>query len=84
MSTLIGGLAYYVSMIDMTDNLRKAIRIELARRDWTRSHLADEAGVSRQYVSELITGKAGNLSPAWVAILDTLGLDLTIVPKSEG
>jgi transcriptional regulator with XRE-family HTH domain len=76
-------LAYYVSMGTMTNHIREAIRIELARRDWNKSRLADEAGVSRQYVSELMGGKAGNLSPAWEAILDKLGLELTVRAKDS-
>ena len=70
-------------MENMTENIREAIRVELARRDWTKAHLADETGVSRQYVSELMNGKAGNLSGAWEAIFDTLGLELTVKLKEE-
>ena len=76
-------MPYYVSMENMTDHIREAVRIELARRDWNKSRLADESGVSRQYVSELMGGKAGNLSPAWAAILDKLGLELTVRSKEE-
>lgn len=70
-------------MVMMTDNIREAIRIELARRDWNRTQLADETGLSRQYISELMGGKAGSLSPAWARILDTLGLELVVQPKGE-
>ncbi len=65
----------------MTEGIREAVRIELARRDWNRTRLADETGLSRQYISELIGGKAGNLSPAWQRIFDELGLEVVVQPK---
>ena len=67
----------------MTDAIREAIRIELARRDWNRTRLADETGLSRQYISELMGGKAGNLSPAWQRIFDELGLEVVVQPKGS-
>jgi len=70
-------------MNTMTDSIREAVRIELARRDWNRTRLADQTGLSRQYVSELISGKAGNLSPAWERIFDELGLELVVQPKER-
>lgn len=65
----------------MTDKVREAIRIELARRNWNKTRLAEETGLSRQYISELMAGKAGSLSPAWGKVLDALGLELTVKPK---
>lgn len=65
----------------MTEGIREAVRIELARRDWNRTRLADETGLSRQYISELIGGKAGNLSPAWQRIFDELGLEVVVQPR---
>lgn len=65
----------------MNEGIREAVRIELARRDWSRTRLADETGLSRQYISELIGGKAGNLSPAWQRIFDELGLEVVVQPK---
>ena len=73
--------AYYGRMNNMTEGIREAVRIELARRDWNRTRLADETGLSRQYISELIGGKAGNLSPAWQRIFDELGLEVVVQPK---
>lgn len=68
-------------MNNMTEGIREAVRIELARRDWNRTRLADETGLSRQYISELVGGKAGNLSPAWQRIFDELGLEVVVQPK---
>ncbi len=71
-------------MENMTNSIREIIRVELARRDWNKSKLADESGLSRQYVSELMGGKAGNLSEAWQRIFDTLGLEVVVQPKEKG
>lgn len=70
-------------MNTMTEGIREAVRIELARRDWNRTRLADETGLSRQYISELMGGKAGNLSLAWQRIFDELGLEVVVQPKGS-
>lgn len=67
----------------MTDSVREAIRIELAKRNWNRTKLAEETGLSRQYISELMGGKAGVLSPAWQRVFDKLGLELVLQPKGS-
>ena len=67
----------------MTDEIREVIRIELARRNWNKTKLSDETGLSRQYISELVNGKAGTLSPAWERIFEALGLELSVKPKEE-
>ncbi|MDZ7704765.1 MAG: helix-turn-helix transcriptional regulator [Trueperaceae bacterium] len=65
----------------MNDDLRKAIRLELARQDMSQNDLAKELGVSHQYVSAVMTGAAANIPKTWANILDTLGLQLTAIPK---
>lgn len=68
-------------MDTVTEKLRETIRIEMARRNWNKTRLAEETGLSRQYISELMSGKAGNLTEAWQRIFDVLGLELTVKPK---
>jgi Arc/MetJ-type ribon-helix-helix transcriptional regulator len=68
----------------MTDSIREALRVALARRDWNRTKLAQETDLTRQYVGELMTGKAGNLSDSWGRIFDELGLELVLQPKRTG
>jgi transcriptional regulator with XRE-family HTH domain len=70
-------------MDNMTDSVREAVRIELAKRDWNRTKLAEETGLSRQYISELMSGKAGVLSPAWQRVFDKLGLELVLQPRGR-
>jgi hypothetical protein len=67
----------------MTDSIREAVRIELARRDWNRTKLAQETDLTRQYVGELMTGKAGNLSDSWGRIFDELDLEVVVRPKRK-
>jgi hypothetical protein len=51
---------------------------------YNRTKLAEETDLTRQYVGELMTGKAGNLSDSWGRIFDELGLELVLQPKSTG
>ena len=67
----------------MTDNIRMAIRVELAKKDMNRADLARLTGTTRQHVSNLMTGKAGNLLDVWQRILDVLDLELTVTPKER-
>lgn len=63
----------------MTDEIREAVRVELARKNWNRAKLADEAGVSRQFISEMLNGRAANVPPSWDKVFSLLGLKLTVV-----
>lgn len=67
----------------MNDRIREAVRVELARRKSTQARLAEEVGVSRQYISDIMSGKSGNVPSVWSRIFDELGLELTIKPKGE-
>ncbi len=69
-------------MEPMNERIREAVRIELARRDWNQARLADTIGVSRQYLSEIMRGKAGNVPAVWGKVFDELGLEL--VAKRRG
>lgn len=70
-------------MEPMNDRIREAVRVELARRKSTQARLAEEVGVSRQYISDIMSGKSGNVPSVWSRIFDELGLELTIKPKGE-
>jgi transcriptional regulator with XRE-family HTH domain len=72
---------YHVTMLDMTEEVRKGVRIAMAARKWNQKKLSEETGVSRQFVSEMMSGKAAVLPPSWQKVLDSLGLELTIQPK---
>lgn len=67
----------------MNDRIRRAVRVSLAERDMTQADLARTVGMKPQYVSELLTGKAGKIPTAWTRVLDALDLELVAVKKSE-
>lgn len=67
----------------MNDGIRRAVRVSLAERNMNQADLARTIGMKPQYVSELLTGKAGKIPAAWTRVLDALNLELVAVPKSE-
>ena len=67
----------------MNDKVREAVRIELARRDTNQARLADRIGVSRQYLSDVMRGKAGRVPAVWQKILADLDLEVVIRPKER-
>ncbi len=80
----VHGVSYRVSMDHVNDRIRQAIRIELARRDAKQSRLAESIGVSRQFLNNVLRGKAGNVPDVWQKILDELDLELVVRPKGDG
>lgn len=73
----------HVTMAPMNDRIRRAVRVSLAERDMTQADLARAVGMKPQYVSELLTGKAGKIPAAWQRVLAELDLELVAVSKSE-
>lgn len=76
-------MAYYVSMERMNRQIREEVRVALARRNETQAELARRVGVSRQYLSDIMHGKSGNVPDVWQRIFDDLGLELVVVKKGE-
>ncbi len=62
----------------MNDDIREAVRIELAKRNWRQKDLAEETGLSKQYLSQMLSGKAGSLPGSWEKVLETLKLRLVV------
>ena len=73
-------IVYYVSMFNMTEDIRTAVRVEMAKRNWNQTRLADETDLSKQFVSYLMNG-GGEVNEGWRKIFNTLGLELTVKPK---
>lgn len=74
--------AYRVNMTTVNERIRQAVRVELARRDTNQAQLAEQVGVSRQYVNNLMRARAGNVPEVWQRILDALDLELVVQPKT--
>lgn len=70
-------------MANMTDHIREEVRVAMIRKHVTQTELAERVGLSRQHISHLLTGHRGKLPEAWDRLLDGLGLELTVRPKSE-
>jgi len=70
-------------MNSMTDDIRADLRAILARRRIKQTDLACELGTSRTYLSNLLNGQRGQLSPVWEKLLDHLDLDLVVRPREH-
>lgn len=70
-------------MEPMNDHIREAVRVELARRRSNQTRLAQQVGVTPQYISDIMSGKSGNVPSVWGRIFDELGLELTVKSKPE-
>ncbi len=70
-------------MNTMNDDIRQAIRVEMARRNLRQKDLAEQTGISKQYLSQMLSGKAGSMPDSWEKVLGGLGLRLTVVHESE-
>ena len=70
-------------MSDMTDDIRLDVRVHMLKNGVSQTRLAEEAGLTRQHVSALLTGHRGRLPDAWHKMLDGLGLELVVRPKRD-
>ena len=66
----------------MNDRIREEVRVALARKNIKQSQLADNIGVSRQYLSAYLRGKQGDLPKLWSKVFDELDLELVVVSKN--
>jgi transcriptional regulator with XRE-family HTH domain len=65
----------------VTKELREAVRIEMMRQNITGIELAAKAGMSRQYLSQMLRGHVDGSVDTWRRILDSLGLELKAVKR---
>ena len=65
----------------MTDPIRQEIRLQLVRLHRSQADLAKQLGVSRTYLSRLLSGTQDGSVDLWRRILDELGLELTVKTK---
>lgn len=72
------------SSIQAAGKLGMAIRDFRKKLGLTQTQLADLAGVSLNYVSQLENGKPKTQLDKLFAVIDVLGLELTLAPGSSG
>ncbi len=65
----------------MNDQIRQEVRVALARANKKQSRLAKDLGISQQYLSTYLSGKAGNIPNLWQKVFDELELELIVRPK---
>lgn len=70
-------------LMDLDQKLRQQLRAEMARQGVTQAELARRLGVQPPTVAQVVTGRRGHIPSSLVAILDELGLTLTVCPKEK-
>ena len=67
----------------MTHKVRKDIRKAMIDQDMTQAALAGQTGLTAAHVSDLLRGRRGDLGDGWHRVLDALGLELCVRPKTQ-
>lgn len=57
------------------------MREELTSRGWTQQQLADQIGISKSAMAQLLGGSYGKIPGSLLQALDALGLELIAQPK---
>lgn len=63
-------------------DLANSILLERERRGLTQAQLADKAGVNRQWLNRLESGKGNPTLRSILTVLAALGLELAVVPAA--
>jgi DNA transposition AAA+ family ATPase len=67
----------------MTDFIRKAVGERIEARRMTRTEAAAAAGMSAQYLGDLLGGRKGEIPKSWARLLDALNLEVVVRPKRK-
>ena len=59
------------------------MRHALKERGWNQQQLADQLGVSKSAVAQLLGGSYGRVPSSLLEALDALGLEVTVQPKAD-
>ncbi|RIH90656.1 hypothetical protein Mterra_00258 [Calidithermus terrae] len=70
-------------MSPMTDRVRKAVKERMAQLGMSQGDLAEKLHMERVNLNRVLTGRSGKIPESWQRILDSLGLELMVVPKSD-
>ncbi len=55
----------------------------MQERGLTQQQLADEMGIARTHLNQMLSGKLGQVPPRWALLANTLGLEIVIQPKQR-
>lgn len=67
----------------VNDDIRRAIRIELAKQNMSQAELAEKMGMSRQYLNRVMLGQIGKIPKTWEKLLDEFDLELVVKSKNN-
>lgn len=67
----------------MNDLVRLYVERELQRKNLSRTEVAVRADLSRQYVTDMLNGRKGEVPESWQRLLDALDLELYVRPKGR-
>ena len=70
-------------MIVMNDQIRRVVNIELAKRDISKTELADKLGIKKQYLSNMVAGKVATLPKSWERLFSELELEFLVIPRGK-
>jgi len=63
------------------NDLREALRLEVARQNTTQHQLADDIGLHRSTLYKLLKGDTAIVNENALALFEALGLELTITRR---
>lgn len=55
----------------------------MAQLGMSQGDLAEKLHMERVNLNRILTGRSGKIPESWQRILDSLGLELIVVPKSD-
>lgn len=67
----------------VNDDIKQLVRIELARRNMSQKQLAEQIGVSQQYLSDILRNASkGKIPDVWHNIFEEFGWHIVVVDKN--
>jgi len=67
----------------MNQQIRETVKGVIRERGLTQQQLADEMGIARTHLNQMLSGKLGQVPPRWALLADALDLEIVIQPKQR-
>lgn len=67
--------------MDTDSQIRTALKAEMIRRGWSQQQLADQLGISKSAMAQILSGKYGKIPQSLIDVLNALDLELTVQSK---
>lgn len=69
-------------MPGMTETVRKAVKEQMEKLGKSQGDVAEALDMERVNVTRMLSGRSGKIPEKWLEMLDYLGLELTVKPKT--